>query len=83
MRLKELYRRFRAWQEEPFHYENAEEQHTCVNCGQAYEGDFCPICGLKTHLVQSATIIQIYGKKKNANRFITNQLAFLSSRLHR
>ena len=47
MSIKEQYRRFRAWQEEPFHYENAVEQHTCANCGQAYEGDFCPICGQK------------------------------------
>ena len=47
MRLKEMFRRFRAWQVEPFHYENAVEQHTCANCGQAYEGDFCPICGQK------------------------------------
>ena len=42
-----MFRRFRAWQVEPFHYENAVEQHTCANCGQAYEGDFCPICGQK------------------------------------
>ena len=47
MRMKELYRRFRAWQVEPFHYEGAAEPHTCANCGQAYEGDFCPVCSQK------------------------------------
>ena len=47
MSIKELHRRFRAWQEEPFHYESVVEQHTCSNCGQSYEGDFCPVCGQK------------------------------------
>ena len=47
MRITELYRRFRAWQVEPFHYEGAAEPHTCANCGQSYEGDFCPVCGQK------------------------------------
>ena len=47
MSLKELYRRFRAWQLEPFHYDDAGKPHTCVNCGRSYEGDFCPVCGQK------------------------------------
>ena len=47
MSLKDLYRRFRAWQVEPFRYEDALEQHTCSNCGHNYEGDFCPVCGQK------------------------------------
>ena len=47
MSLKELYRRFRAWQAEPFHYEDAVGQHICANCGRSYEGDFCPVCGQK------------------------------------
>lgn len=45
--IKELFRRFRAWQEEPFHYESVVGQHTCANCGQSYEGDYCPVCGQK------------------------------------
>ena len=45
MSLKERYRRFRAWQAEPFHYVDAGESHTCANCGRSYEGDFCPVCG--------------------------------------
>ena len=47
MSLKDLYRRFRAWQVEPFRYEDAVERHTCANCGQSYEGDYCPVCGQK------------------------------------
>ena len=45
--LKELYRRFRAWQKEPFQYDDSGKPHTCANCGQSYEGDFCPVCGQK------------------------------------
>ena len=47
MTLKEIFRRFRAWQIEPFQYEDTVEQHVCVNCGHSYEGDFCPVCGQK------------------------------------
>ena len=47
MSLKEQYRRFRAWQVEPFQYEDTVEQHVCVNCGHSYKGDFCPVCGQK------------------------------------
>lgn len=47
MSLKELYRRFRAWQVEPFRYEDAVERHTCANCNHSYEGDYCPVCGQK------------------------------------
>ena len=48
MSLKDLYRRFRAWQVEPFRYGGATEPHTCANCGQSYEGDYCPVCGQKS-----------------------------------
>ena len=47
MTFKEIFRRFRAWQIEPFQYEDTVEQHVCVNCGHSYEGDFCPVCGQK------------------------------------
>ena len=47
MSLKDLYRRFRAWQVEPFRYEDSMERNTCDNCGQSYEGDYCPVCGQK------------------------------------
>ena len=47
MSIKDLYRRFRAWQVKPFRYEDAVEPHTCANCGRSYEGDFCPVCGQK------------------------------------
>ena len=45
------YRRFRAWQENPFHYVmNEEETHRCCNCDREYVGNFCPQCGQKTTL---------------------------------
>ena len=48
MKIKELYRRFRAWQINPFHYEN-HSTHTehCVNCGTEFQSNFCPVCGQK------------------------------------
>jgi hypothetical protein len=31
MKLKELYSRFRAWQQEPFRYEEKADVHTCAD----------------------------------------------------
>ena len=46
MRVK--FRRFRAWQENPFCYAmNKEETHRCCNCDCEYVGNFCPQCGQK------------------------------------
>ena len=50
MRMKK-YRRFRAWQENPFRYAmNEEETHRCCNCDCEYVGNFCPQCGQKATL---------------------------------
>lgn len=49
--IKERYRRFRAWQESPFHYAMQEgEAHCCRNCGHEFVGNFCPCCGQKATL---------------------------------
>ena len=43
--MKERYRRFRAWQEQPFRYAmNEKETHRCCNCDREYAGNFCPQC---------------------------------------
>lgn len=44
--FKEWWRRFRAWQERPFHYKNRSKgiQH-CANCGTTFNDNFCPRCG--------------------------------------
>ena len=44
----ERWRRFRAWQENPFDYTNHSE-HTmrCANCGTEFRDNFCPRCGQK------------------------------------
>ena len=48
MSLKSLYHRFRAWQQKPVTFNCASDgEHTCVNCGQVFEGDYCPVCGQK------------------------------------
>lgn len=46
MNIKELYRKFRAWQKEPrrFSDQKMSEQH-CACCGHDYTGKFCPVCG--------------------------------------
>lgn len=45
MNLKERYQKFRAWQREPQRYtRRSTEKHHCPNCGQEFEGNYCPIC---------------------------------------
>ena len=46
--MKEWWRRFRAWQENPFDYTNDSEHATrCSNCGTEFRDNFCPRCGQK------------------------------------
>ncbi len=51
MTLKERYKRFKAWQLEPFDWSYDEnERHHCVNCGYDFAGKFCPHCSQKAGL---------------------------------
>ncbi len=51
MTLKERYKRFKAWQLEPFDWSYDEnERHHCVNCGNDFAGKFCPHCSQKAGL---------------------------------
>ena len=43
--LKQLYRRFRAWQLHPAAVPHSDEPHHCYNCGLEFTGRFCPDCG--------------------------------------
>lgn len=46
--VKELWQRFRQWQQEPLHYKPlTDEKHVCLNCKQEFAGMFCPRCGQK------------------------------------
>ena len=48
MKIKELYHRFRAWQINPFHYQNhSDHTERCANCGTEFQANFCPVCGQK------------------------------------
>ena len=51
MTLKERYKRFKAWQLDPFDWSYDEnERHHCVNCGNDFAGKFCPHCAQKAGL---------------------------------
>ena len=44
--LKEKYRRFREWQQQPYQVKPlSEDKHVCTTCGTQYEGNYCPRCG--------------------------------------
>lgn len=45
MTIKELYHRFRQWQENPMTYQKSQAAHHCLNCGEDYQGNYCPTCG--------------------------------------
>ena len=51
MDCKTLYKRYRQWQLDPFSYK-VERQgvHHCNNCGNEFEGNFCPYCSQKCGL---------------------------------
>ena len=56
--LREKYRRFREWQQEPYRVKPmSHEPHDCPTCGTHFEGNYCPRCG------QSATIGRYSFKK--------------------
>ena len=45
MKLKETLRRFRTWQNNPYHNSDEEqEEHRCANCGNVFRGNYCPVC---------------------------------------
>ena len=46
MDIKALYQRFRAWQIEPYQFKcESKKTHQCFNCGNTFEGNYCPVCG--------------------------------------
>lgn len=50
--IREYYRRFRRWQQALPQYANRHEgevQH-CHNCGNEFDGNFCPICGQRAEV---------------------------------
>ncbi len=50
--FREYNQRFRRWQQAVPHYANRHEgtvQH-CHNCGNDFDGNFCPICGQRAEV---------------------------------
>ena len=51
MTLKERYKRFKAWQLDPFDWSfNENERNHCENCGHDFVGNYCPHCSQKEGL---------------------------------
>lgn len=53
MDFKAAYRRFRQWQLSPFDYRSStqsQESHQCVNCGNEFVGNYCPMCSQKENV---------------------------------
>ena len=48
--IKEKYRRFRQWQQQPFDYQDGHEHHRCCNCGAEFASNYCPRCGQRAIL---------------------------------
>ena len=45
--IKDKYLDFRRWQQQPFEYHDTNDHHSCCNCGNEYENNYCPRCGQK------------------------------------
>ena len=44
--IKEYWKRFRHWQRTPYEVPPlSDTQHVCLNCGESFNGQFCPRCG--------------------------------------
>jgi len=55
MDIKALINRFHEWQKNPAHDSSNHsatntEKHHCANCGNEFEGNFCPLCGQKSNV---------------------------------
>lgn len=49
--LKEKYRRFREWQQQPYQVKPLSvEEHDCTTCGTHFEGNYCPRCGQSSRI---------------------------------
>ena len=46
MELRDRYRRFREWQQQPHQVAPlSEQEYDCATCGTHYQGNYCPRCG--------------------------------------
>lgn len=49
--LREKYRQFRAWQQQPYQVKPlSKEEHECPTCGTHFEGNYCPRCGQSSRI---------------------------------
>ena len=84
MNLKALYQRFRAWQQASPTFEcKSTTSHICANCGNTYEGDFCPVCGQRYDIGKAtwSTILRDFKFKNGVE--ITSVISFVLQMLAR
>ena len=78
-RLAEWWREFCEWQRTPMRNPPlSEQQAVCLNCGDSYDGDFCPRCGQPAtaqrftvgHVMRQALDVWGLGGRKSMPRTI-------------
>ncbi|MBR5698063.1 MAG: DUF3667 domain-containing protein [Prevotella sp.] len=78
--FREKYRRFRAWQVDPFDYEMPDAKHRCENCGYEFTGNYCPRCsqkagiGAMTWKSVSESVMEIWGVGSRSMTYTLFQL---------
>ena len=50
MRIKQRLEHYRQWQREPFSYTRDSATHKCNNCGEEFQGNYCPTCSQRARL---------------------------------
>lgn len=50
MKIKQRLEIFRQWQQQPFSYSRDSATHKCNNCGEEFQGNYCPICSQRARL---------------------------------
>lgn len=50
MAFKQRQQQFRKWQKQPFNYSRDTSTHQCNNCGESFDGNYCPVCGQRAEM---------------------------------
>ena len=83
MNVKQLYRRFKKWQLNPFDWSfDKNELHHCVNCENDFAGNYCPHCSQKAGLTKISwksvvqSTVEVWGMHNRSFLYSLLQLIF-------